>query len=99
MLQSGHAAAPEGGEVMDSRNRAIRALIREMSPWRAEDYIRAFRLPERETVCLIERDVNDLSYAQICDKYGFSPETVKEARRRAYGKISDAIEYEKSRRH
>lgn len=41
----------------------------------------------------MERDVNDLSYTQICEKYGFSPEVVKKSRRRAYSKISDAIEY------
>ncbi len=82
---------------MDSRNRAIRSLIREMSPWRAEDYIQAFHLPEKETICLIERDVYDLSYTQICEKYGFSPEAVKESRRKAFRKIADAIAYERSR--
>lgn len=48
---------------------------------------------------MIEKDVNDLSYTQICKKHGFSPEVVKQSRRRAYAKISDGIEYmkEKSR--
>lgn len=83
---------------MNSQHKAIRALIREMSPRRAEDYIRAFHLPGKETTCLIERDVNDLSYVQICEKHGFSPEVVKESRRKAYAKIADALEYEKSRK-
>ena len=66
---------------------------------RGVDYIKAFHLPEKEEICLIEKDVNDLSYTQICKKHGFSPEVVKQSRRRAYAKISDGIEYmkEKSR--
>lgn len=78
---------------MDSRNRSIRALISEMSPWRAEDYVKAFRLPEKEQTCILEKDVYDLSYVQICEKHGFSPEVVKEARRRGYAKIADGIRY------
>ena len=78
---------------MDSQHRVIRAILSEMSTERAIDYIKAFRLPEREEICIIEKEVNDLSYVQICNKYGFSPETVKSARRRAFSKILDAISY------
>lgn len=65
---------------------------------RAVDYIKAFHLPEKEEICLIEKDVNDLSYTQICKKHGFSPEVVKQSRRRAYAKIADGIEYMKEKR-
>lgn len=82
---------------MNSQHQAIRALLSEMSTDRAIDTIRAFRLPEKEEICLIEKEVFDLSYTQICDKHGFSPEVVKKARRRAFAKISDAIAYEKEK--
>lgn len=82
---------------MDSQNRAIRAVLSEMSTDRAIATIRAFRLPEKEEICIIEKEVFDLSYTQICRKYGFSPEVVKKARRRAFEKIADAIVYEKER--
>ncbi len=80
---------------MNSQRRAIRALLGTMSPQRATDYIKAFRLPEREEICIIEKEVNDLSYTQICRKHGFSPEVVKTCRRRAFSKIADGIEYAK----
>ncbi|NCE63750.1 hypothetical protein D1159_03945 [Pseudoflavonifractor sp. 524-17] len=82
---------------MNSQNRAIRALLSSMSTDRAIDTIRAFRLPEKEEICLIEKEVFDRSYTQICREYGFSPEAVKKARRRAFEKIVDAIAYEKER--
>lgn len=82
---------------MNGQHRAIRALISEMSPERAIDYIEAFGLPEKEKTCIIEKDVNDLSYVQICEKHRFSPEVVKEARRRAYAKIADGIAYRNER--
>lgn len=82
---------------MDRQHRVIRAILSEMSTERAIDYIKAFRLPEREEICIIEKEVNDLSYVQICDKYGFSPEAVKNARYRAFVKILDAIAYRNER--
>lgn len=82
---------------MNRQHKAIRALLSEMSPERAVDFIKAFGLPEKEETCIIEKEVNDLSYTQICEKYGLSPETVKESRRRAFKKITDAIEYRKQK--
>lgn len=72
-----------------------------MSPKRAIDYINAFGLPEKEKTCIVEKDVNDLSYTQIWDKYGYSHEVIKNARQRAYAKIADGIAYreEASREH
>lgn len=78
---------------MNSQHRAIRALLSEMSAERATDYIRAFRLTEREELCIMEKEVHDLSYAQICRKYGFSPELVRNTRRKAFAKMVDAIQY------
>jgi len=78
---------------LNSQHRAIRALLKSMAPRRATDYIKAFHLPEREEICIIEREVNDLSYTQICEKHGFSPEFVKDSRRRAFSKIADDLEY------
>lgn len=78
---------------MDSQHRAIRALLSTMSYDRAIDFIHAFHLPEKEQICIIEKEINDLSYPQICDKYGFSPEVVKMARRRGFAKIVDGIAY------
>lgn len=78
---------------MNSKHRAIRALVSEMSLERLTDYMNAFGLSEKEKICIIEKDVRDLSYPQICGKHGFTPEVVKEARRRGYAKISDGIAY------
>lgn len=82
---------------MNSQHKAIRALISEMSPERAIDYIEAFGLPEKEKLCIIENDINDLSYVQISEKHRISLESIKEARQRAYKKIADAIEYQKEK--
>ena len=82
---------------MNSNHRAIRALITSMSPERAVDFIRAFHLPEKEETCIIEKEVNDLSYTQICRKHGMTPETVKNARARAFAKIADALQYREER--
>lgn len=78
---------------MNSRHQAIRALLSSMSYQRAVDFIEAFHLPEKEQICIVEKEVNDLSYTQICDKYGFSPEAVKAERRKAFAKIVDGIAY------
>lgn len=78
---------------MNSQHRAIRALVSEMSLERLTDYMNAFGLSEKEKVCIVEKDVKDLSYPQICAKHSFSIETVKEARRRGYAKIADGIAY------
>lgn len=80
---------------MNSQHRAIRALISEMSLERLMDYMEAFGLSEKEQICVVEKDVRDLSYTQICQKHNLSPEAVKEARRRAYAKIADGIAYRK----
>ena len=82
---------------MDSRNRYIRALVSKMSLERLTDYMEAFGLSEKEQICIVEKDVRDLSYTQICDRHGFSPEVVKETRRRAYAKIADGIAYRKEK--
>lgn len=83
---------------MDSQHRSIRAILSTMSEERATDYIRAFHLTEREEICIMEKEVHDLSYTQICRKYGFSPETVKNTRKKAFAKMADAIEYRKEKR-
>ena len=80
---------------MNDKHLEIRAIITSMSPERAIDYISAFKLPEKEKTCIIEKDVNDLSYQQICDKYGLSHGVIKNARQRAYAKMADAIAYRK----
>jgi len=92
---AGHAV--KGGEPMDSHHRAIRALLKSMSPRRAEAYIKAFCLQDDEEAVLIQGDVRGLSYVEIGDKLHMTPEVVKRRRRAAYAKIVDAIEYEESR--
>ncbi len=82
---------------MDSHHRAIRALLKSMSPRRAEAYIKAFCLREDEEAVLIQGDVRGLSYVEIGDNLHMTPEVVKRRRRAAYAKIADAIEYEESR--
>lgn len=78
---------------MDSQNRAIRALLQTMSPRRAEEYIRSFHLPEEEELFLLECDVRGKSYVQAAKDNNTTPEVIKRRRRRAYGKISDEINF------
>lgn len=80
---------------MNSQHRAIRALISEMSLERLTDYMEAFGLSEKEQLCIVEKDVHDLSYVQISRKHSLSTDAIKEARRRAYAKIADGIAYRK----
>lgn len=75
---------------MDSKHKAIRAELSSMAPRRAVAFVESFDLPADEAACLIECDIRRRSYAQVCDLLHLSPEAVKRARCRAYGKISDA---------
>lgn len=76
---------------MNNQHRAIRALLQTMAPRRALDYIQSFQLRQDEEAVLIECDIRGLSYAQASDKLHLSFEAIKERKRRAYSKISDAI--------
>jgi len=62
-----------------------------MAPKRAIMYIQSFDLPVDEELYLIECDVRQKSYAQICMENHTSPEAVKRKRFKAYQKIADAI--------
>lgn len=84
-------------------------LIEQPAPFHQSNYIlnvrgtghglhQGFHLTEREEICIMEKEVHDLSYVQICRKYGFSPEMVKTTRKRAFAKMVDAIEYRKEKR-
>lgn len=79
---------------MDSKHKAIRALLSTMAPKRALSYIRSFDLPEEEERYLIERDVRGKSYAQISLEFHISPESIKRRRQRAYRKIADQLNHE-----
>lgn len=72
-------------------------MITSMSPKRAMDYISAFELPTDEEASIVLRDVRGLSYQQISAICHASQETIKKRRYKAFSKIADAIEYEKSR--
>lgn len=82
---------------MNSQHRAIRALVSEMSLERLTDYMVAFGLSEKEQLCIVEKDVRDLSYVQISEKHSISTDEIKKARRRAYAKICDGIAYRKEK--
>lgn len=83
---------------MNSHHRAIRSILSSMSEERAYDCIKAFHLTQREEICILEKEVHDLSYTQICLKYGFSSETVRNTRRKAFAKMVDAIAYREEKR-
>lgn len=76
---------------MNSRRRAVRALLQSMPPRRARSYIQAFELRPEEELFLIECDVRGLSYAQAADKHHTTPEAIKRRRRRAYDKIAEEL--------
>lgn len=80
---------------MNSQHRAIRAMLRSMSPRRAAEYIKAFGLPESEEALLLAIDVHRQNYTQLME-LGYSPECIKRARRRAYGKIADELNHRNS---
>lgn len=79
---------------MDSRHRAIRALLQSMSPKRATDYIKSFGLTEEEELVLIECDVKRRTYASQYSN-GYTERVIKDRKKSAYSKISDEIEHEK----
>ena len=62
---------------MNSQHRAIRVLLQEMGPRRAENYIQAFDLRDDESMYIIEREVRRKSIQQIASAHNVSAETVK----------------------
>lgn len=78
---------------MNSQHRTIRALLQTMSPRRAEEYVRSFRLPVEEELFLLECDIRGKSYIQAARDNSTTPEVIKRRRRRAYSKIADEINH------
>lgn len=78
---------------MNAQHREIRARLSRMAPQRAVDYVKAFDLPPMEEACIIECDVRGRSCVDVAMALFVSPDTIKNCRRRAYGKIADGISY------
>lgn len=78
---------------MNAQHREIRARLSRMAPQRAVDYVKAFDLPPMEEACIIECDVRGRSCVDVAMDMFVSPDTIKNCRRRAYGKIADGISY------
>lgn len=78
---------------MNAQHREIRARLSRMAPQRAVDYVKAFDLPPMEEACIIECDVRGRSCVDVAMDLFVSPDTIKNCRRRAYGKIADGISY------
>lgn len=78
---------------MNAQHREIRARLSRMAPQRAVDYVKAFDLPPMEEACIIECDVRKRSCVDVAMDLFVSPDTIKNCRRRAYGKIADGISY------
>lgn len=76
---------------MNEKSRMIRALLAEMSPKRAAEYVKAFELPWDEELYIIERDIRKKSVVQIAMEHYISPETVKRRRRSGYTKIASEL--------
>ena len=66
-----------------------------MSPNRAEEYIKAFHLPECEEAVLIFLDVKQKSCVETGRKIGMTEDTVKRYRKKAYAHIADEISNKK----
>lgn len=78
---------------MNSQHRAIRILLQEMGPRRAESYIQAFDLRDNESMYIIEREVRRKSIQQIASAHTVSAETVKRRRRSGFQKIAEQINH------
>lgn len=78
---------------MNAQHREIRAKLSRMAPQRAVDYVKAFDLPPMEEACIIECDVRGRSCVDVAMDLFVSSDTIKNCRRRAYGKIADGISY------
>ena len=78
---------------MNAQHREIRARLSRMAPQRAVDYVKAFDLPPMEEACIIECDVRGRSCVDVAMDLFVSPDTIKNCRRRSYGKIADGISY------
>lgn len=76
---------------MNSQHRAIRALISEMGPRRAESYIRAFDLRDDEIIYIVEREAKNKSIIEIAREHNVSEETVKRRRKDGFRKISEQL--------
>lgn len=78
---------------MNSQHRAIRVLLQEMGPRRAENYIQAFDLRDDESMYIIEREVRRKSIQQIASAHTVSAETVKRRRRSGFQEIAEQINH------
>lgn len=88
----GQGGAESGDGQLNSQHRAIRAILKEMSTKRAIGYICAFELPEVEEYLLIECDIRKRSYASLYQE-GYTESVIKSAKRRAYHRIADELNY------
>ena len=77
---------------MNEKARMIRALLSEMSPKRAIEYVKAFELPQDEELYIIERDIHKKSIVKIADENHTSTETVWRRRQSAYKKIAQDMD-------
>lgn len=78
---------------MNSQHKEIRARLSRMAPLRAINYVKAFDLPPMEETCIIECDVRGRSCVDVAMALFVSPDTIKNCRRRAYGKMADGISF------
>ena len=92
---------PQGGPQacvsrMNQQHREIRAMLKGMAPKRAIAWIQSFELPQEEAQCIAECDVRRRSCVEQAFCMNVSVDVVKRCRRRAYRKIADGLNAEKS---
>jgi DNA-directed RNA polymerase specialized sigma24 family protein len=81
---------------MKQEHREIRAMLQGMAPKRAIAWIQSFELPREEAQCIAECDVRRRSCVEQAFRMNVSVDVVKRCRRRAYRKIADGLNAEKS---
>lgn len=76
---------------MDAQHKQIRARLSSMSPRRAEQTVRAARLPCDEEAAVLAVDVYGHSCVQTAAQLHVSVDGLAKIRRRAYAKLADEM--------
>lgn len=76
---------------MDSSHKAIRTMLSQMAPRRAEEAVHRAGLPQDEETAVLAVDVRGQSCIQTAEQLHISVDGLAKIRRRAYAKLADEI--------
>lgn len=77
---------------MNEHNRAVRAMIRNMSPIKAKRILDEIGLPEREYQCILLHDIQQIPIDIVADRLHVSPKTATRIHRQSLKKVYDSVQ-------